>query len=59
MYDHAALYKLAKHRHDSDSYVKSVKEEIEQQERIIAEDRRFMEHKPANAWDKSKIIEND
>jgi CPA2 family monovalent cation:H+ antiporter-2 len=59
MYDHAALYKLAKHRHDSDSYVKSVKEEIEQQERIIAEDRRFMEHKPDNAWDKSKIIEND
>jgi CPA2 family monovalent cation:H+ antiporter-2 len=59
MHDNAALYKLSKHRHNSDRYVANVREEIAQQERLLAEDRRFMEHKPDNAWDKSKIIEND
>lgn len=59
LHDNIALEKLSKHRHDYDSYVKSVKEEIEQQERLLAEDRKFMEHKPDNAWDKSKLVAND
>ncbi len=58
-HDNTALYKLAKHRHNSDSYVQSVKEEIAQQEKLLAEDKRFVEHKPDGAWDKSKIIAND
>jgi len=59
MHDNEALYKLSKHRHNSDNYVQNVKEEIAQQERLLAEDKRFMEHKPDNAWDKSKIAAND
>lgn len=59
MHDNAALHKLSTHRHDSDRYVQNVREEIAQQERLLAEDRRFMEHKPDKAWDKSKIIAND
>jgi len=57
-HDNDALLKLAKHRHDSDSYIQSVKEEIAQQERLLAEDKKFMEHKPDNAWDKSKLVAN-
>jgi CPA2 family monovalent cation:H+ antiporter-2 len=59
LHDNQALHKLSKHRHNSDSYVQNVKEEIAQQERLLAEDKRFMEHKPDNAWDKSKIAAND
>ncbi len=59
MHDNLALQKLSKHRHNSDTYVQSVKEEIAQQERLLAEDKRFMEHKPDSAWDKSKIAAND
>lgn len=59
LHDNTALQKLSKHRHDYDSYVKNVREEIEQQERLLAEDRKFVEHKPDNAWDKSKLVAND
>jgi len=59
MHDNLALQKLSKHRHNSDTYVQSVKEEIAQQERLLAEDKRFIEHKPDSAWDKSKIAAND
>lgn len=59
LHDNNALKKLSEHRHDYDSYLKSVKEEIEQQERLLAEDRKFIEHKPDNAWDKSKLVAND
>lgn len=59
LHDNQALYKLSKHRHNSDSYVQNVKDEIAQQERLLAEDKQFMEHKPDNAWDKSKIAAND
>lgn len=59
MHDNRALHKLSKHRHDADNYVRNVKEEIAQQERLLAEDKRFMEHKPDNAWDKSKIASSD
>jgi len=58
-HDNQALQKLSKHRHNSDSYVQNVKEEIAQQERLLAEDKQFIEHVPDNAWDKSKIIAND
>ncbi len=59
LHDNTALQKLSKHRHDYDSYVKNVREEIEQQERLLAEDKKFVEHKPDNAWDKSKLVAND
>lgn len=59
MHDNQALHKLSKHRHDADNYVQNVKEEIAQQERLLAEDKRFMEHKPDNAWYKSKIAPSD
>ena len=58
-HDNQALQKLSKHRHNSDSYVQNIKEEIAQQERLLAEDKQFIEHVPDNAWDKSKIIAND
>lgn len=58
-HDTAALKKLAKHRHNRDSYVQSVKEEIAQQEKLLTEDKRFVEHKPDSAWDKTKIVAND
>ncbi len=58
-HDNQALQKLSKHRHNSDSYVQNVKEEIAQQERLLAEDKQFIEHVPDNAWDKSKIVAND
>lgn len=54
-YDNAALEKLAKERHDAESYVSSVREEIEIQEKLLNEDRKFMEHKPDNAWDKTPL----
>ena len=59
LHDNHALQKLSKHRHNSDSYVQNVKEEIAQQERLLAEDKQFIEHVPDNAWDKSKIVAND
>ncbi len=54
-FDNAALEKLAKERHDAESYVSSVREEIEMQEKLLNEDRKFLEHKPDNAWDKTPL----
>jgi CPA2 family monovalent cation:H+ antiporter-2 len=55
-YDQAALHKLVKERHDKENYVLSVKEEIEMQERLLNEDKKFIEHRQDNAWDKSLLI---
>jgi CPA2 family monovalent cation:H+ antiporter-2 len=52
-FDNAALRKLAAERHDAESYISSVKEEIEIQEKLLNEDKKFIEHRPDTAWDKS------
>lgn len=52
-FDNASLRKLAAERHDAESYISSVKEEIEIQEKLLNEDKKFIEHRPDTAWDKS------
>lgn len=52
-YDEEALIKLGKQRHDFENYTSLVRQEIEQQEKLLNEDAKFSEHRPDNAWDKS------
>jgi CPA2 family monovalent cation:H+ antiporter-2 len=56
-YDEHALEKLAKERHQKDTYILSVKEEIEYQEKILAEDKMFIDVKSDNAWDSYKRLQ--
>ncbi|GAB4402212.1 MAG: monovalent cation:proton antiporter-2 (CPA2) family protein [Microscillaceae bacterium] len=50
-YDEAALQKLAAERHQTESYIQMVKEEIAQQEKLLQEDTKFFDQHPDNAWD--------
>lgn len=53
-YDEKALHKLGKARHEKKSYVESVRDEIEIQERLLAEDAKFSDQREDAAWDNSK-----
>jgi CPA2 family monovalent cation:H+ antiporter-2 len=50
-YDEAALHKLAKHRHEISDYVLSVREQIEQQEKLLSEDLHANLTAVDHAWD--------
>jgi monovalent cation:H+ antiporter-2, CPA2 family len=50
-YDEAALHKLAKHRHEITEYVLSVREQIEQQEKLLSEDLHANLSAVDHAWD--------
>jgi len=53
--DEAALFRLARTRHDKDTYISSVREEIEAQEELLKADSLFQENRPDNAWDKNLL----
>ncbi|PTB96260.1 potassium transporter [Marivirga lumbricoides] len=53
-YDEKALNKLGKFRHEKTGYVESVRNEIEIQERLLAEDAKFLDQREDAAWDSSK-----
>jgi CPA2 family monovalent cation:H+ antiporter-2 len=50
-YDEQALHKLAKHRKDMKSYVFNVREQIEQQERLLSADLNANMNEADTAWD--------
>ena len=50
-YDEAALYKLAQHRHHQESYIFTVREQIEIQEQLLANDREVNPSLYDHAWD--------
>jgi hypothetical protein len=50
-YDEQALHKLAKHRKDMKSYVFNVREQIEQQERLLSADLNANMSEADTAWD--------
>jgi CPA2 family monovalent cation:H+ antiporter-2 len=54
-YDTEALNRLAGGRGDTESYISSVREEIALQERLLKEDRKFMDDAPDNAWDNTPL----
>ncbi len=52
-YDEEALQKLGEMRHKKESYVESVREEIETQEKLLTEDVKFSDQREDAAWDNS------
>ncbi len=52
-YDEDALKKLGQTRHKKESYVESVRKEIELQEKILAEDLKFFDQREDAAWNSS------
>jgi monovalent cation:H+ antiporter-2, CPA2 family len=53
--DEGALFRLARTRHDKETYISSVREEIEAQEELLKADSQFREDRPDNAWDKNLL----
>ena len=51
-YDEAALHKLAAHRHDQESYIFNVREQISIQEELLANDRKVNPTLHDHAWDR-------
>ncbi len=51
-YDEASLVKLAKHRHDQESYIFNTREEIELQEQLLTADREAAPNIHDHAWDR-------
>lgn len=56
-YDEAALYKLAKHRHDQTTYIDTFREQIRIQEQLLASDMDFNPTLNDHAWD-SDLLKN-
>ncbi len=54
-YDMKAMQKLMKERNDMNQYISQVKEQIAEQERLLQEDRQFMDKVPDNAWDNTPL----
>ncbi len=50
-YDEAALFKLAPFHHNESDYIVNVREEIENQERLLTSDRRINPTENDHAWD--------
>jgi monovalent cation:H+ antiporter-2, CPA2 family len=50
-HDEAALGKLAAHRHDQESYIFNIREQIELQEQLLANDRESTPNVHDDAWD--------
>jgi CPA2 family monovalent cation:H+ antiporter-2 len=50
-YDQRALEKLSKSRHEKDSYIASVRSEIEMQEKLLSQDALFSDNRADTAWD--------
>lgn len=51
-YDTEALQRLAKERHTRESYITSVRQEIELQERLLSEDGKFFDQRADGAWER-------
>ena len=54
-YDTASMEKLIKEREDMNQYISQVKEEIAEQEKLLQEDRKFMDKIPDSAWDNTPL----
>lgn len=55
-FDEEALHKLAKKRHHKESYIIGVREEIEFQESLLKEDKKFNDNNSDTAWDKTPLM---
>lgn len=53
-YDEASLGRLAKHRHNQESYIFNTREEIELQEQLLTADRETAPNIHDHAWDREK-----
>jgi monovalent cation:H+ antiporter-2, CPA2 family len=49
-YDQQALEKLSRSRHEKDSYIASVRSEIELQEKLLSQDQLFSDNRSDSAW---------
>ncbi|MDX2134005.1 MAG: monovalent cation:proton antiporter-2 (CPA2) family protein [Saprospiraceae bacterium] len=56
-HDEEALKKLGKERHNKERYILMVREEIAQQEKVLAEDNKFLNIRQDSAWDSEPLKE--
>jgi monovalent cation:H+ antiporter-2, CPA2 family len=56
-YDEQALQKLARHRHDQDTYIFNTREQIELQEQLLTNDREVNPTLNDHAWDSDSLVE--
>jgi CPA2 family monovalent cation:H+ antiporter-2 len=49
-YDQQALEKLSRSRHEKESYIASVRSEIEMQEKLLSQDQLFSDNRSDSAW---------
>jgi hypothetical protein len=54
-YDEQALHKLARHRKDMKQYIFNVREQIEQQERLLSADLNANMSETDHAWDSEEM----
>lgn len=54
-YDTASMQKLMKERQDMNQYISQAKEEIAEQEKLLQEDRQFIDKVPDSAWDNTPL----
>lgn len=57
-YDEAAMADLAKQRGDQGAYVASARRQIEIQEQLLQDDRRFLMSSEDHAWDSEPMVRN-
>jgi len=57
-YDEAAMHKLAPHRHDESAYIYNSREEIENQEQLLTNDREINPTLNDHAWDSDFVRED-
>jgi CPA2 family monovalent cation:H+ antiporter-2 len=55
-YDEAAMYKLARHRHDQDKYIFNTREQIQLQEQLLTNDREVNPTLNDHAWDSDLVV---
>jgi monovalent cation:H+ antiporter-2, CPA2 family len=55
-YDEAAMSKLARHRHDQDTYIFNTREQIQLQEQLLTNDREVNPTLNDHAWDSDLVV---
>jgi CPA2 family monovalent cation:H+ antiporter-2 len=55
-YDEAAMYQLAPHRHDQDTYIFNTREQIQLQEQLLTNDREVNPTLNDHAWDSDLVV---
>jgi CPA2 family monovalent cation:H+ antiporter-2 len=55
-YDEAAMYQLAPHRHDQDTYILNTREQIQLQEQLLTNDREVNPTLNDHAWDSDLVV---